>query len=108
MTAVPKNAKKPTDRKPKAEDGPEVVTATVRGVELKIDADVMDDFELLDDLARLDDQDPSRMPALLRKLTGDHYRELLETARDEDTGKVTIEAGGALINEIFEAIDPNS
>ena len=107
MATVPKNAKQPTDRKPKAEDGPEVVTATVRGVTIEISADVMDDFELLDDLARLDDQDPSRMPALLRKLAGDKYRELLETARDKDTGKVTIEAGGALIGEIFEAIDPN-
>ena len=106
--SAPKNVKQPTDRKPKAtEAGPEVVTARVRGIGIEISADIMDDFELLDDLARLDDQDPSRMPALLRKLAGDKYRELLETARDKETGKVTIEAGGALIGEIFEAIDPN-
>lgn len=107
--SAPKNVKQPTDHKPKAtEAGPEVVSASVRGVEIEISADVMDDFELLDDLARLDDQDPSRLPSLLRKLAGDKYRALLETARDESTGKVTIEAGGSLINEIFEALDPNS
>ena len=108
MPDVPKNAKKPTDHKPKVEDGPQVITATVRGIEVEVSADVLDDFELLDDLSRIDDQDPSRMPSLLRRLAGDSYREVLDAARDEDTGKVTIEAGAALVGELFEAINPNS
>lgn len=107
MATVPATAKKPTDRKPKAETDAER-TVTVRGVEVTLSSSALDDFELLDDLGELENGNGGRLPRILRRLAGDSYRDLLDAARDEDTGKVTVEAGGELVQELLEALAPNS
>ena len=104
--SAPKNAKKPTDHKPKAEtDGRR--TIAVRGVEVNLPADALDDFELLDDLGALEDGNGGRLPRVLRRLAGDSYGALLDTVRDDD-GRVSVESGGVLVQELLEALDPNS
>lgn len=112
---IPAGAKKPADRK-KADDDetPEPIKVTVRGVEVTVDRDVLDDWLFIEDLAVADTGEYDSLLAgvrILRKLTGDKYRELRATVADEN-GKVTIEAGSEgllpLIQEILEAANPNS
>ena len=107
MPDVPKNAKKPEDHKPKA-DKPKMIEVTVNGLDLTIDPDALDDFELLDDLNALDqDEDATRLPSLLRRLLGDQYRPAIDSLRGEN-GRVSVEAGMNFLQEVMEAINPNS
>lgn len=96
--------KKPQDRKPAA-DAP--IKVEVRGTTFTIDRAALDDFELLDDLARVEDGAGQRLPSLLRRLLGGDYGRALDLIRDEDTGRVSLETGAELVQEIFEAVDPS-
>lgn len=96
--------KKPADRKPPA-DAP--IEVEVRGKKFTIDRDALDDFELLDDLARVEDGQGQRLPSLLRRLLGEDYKTALELIRDKETGRVSLETGAELVNEIFAAVDPS-
>lgn len=107
-TEIPKGAKKPADRKPKAEDGPESLTATVAGQEYEVSAEALDDFELLDDLARLDDGDVSRAASVLRRLLGDDMKRAMDSIRDKKTGRVTIAAATDFVMDLMKELDPNS
>ena len=108
MPDVPKNAKKPEDHKPKASEKPEWIEVTVRGVDLRIDPDALDDFELMDDLNELEqNENPTRLPSILRRLVGDQYREVMDALRGEN-GRVTVEAGSEFLGEVMEAVSPNS
>lgn len=108
MPDVPKNAKKPEDHKPKASEKPKWIEVTVRGVDLKIDPDALDDFELMDDLNELEqNENPARLPSILRRLVGDQYREVMDSLRGEN-GRVTVEAGAQFVGEVMEAVSPNS
>lgn len=109
MTDIPATAKKPTDRKAKAEDEPTTHTVTVRGIDITVSVDALNDFELLDDLNELEQrQNGARMPAILRRLVGEQWREVMDAARDPETGRVTIEAGAELVQEIMAGLSPNS
>ncbi len=109
--AIPDEAKKPEDHKPPASEAPEILEATVRGVRIVVPIEVLDDFELLDDLSELTRRRDARtLPPLLRRLVPDDTTrgQLLDLARDKETGRVTIEMGADLVGEIFEGINPNS
>ncbi len=109
MPEVPKNAKKPTDRQPKADEQVDLIEVDIRGVHLVIDANRLDDFELMDDIARAEDGDVSRAATILRKILDDEQRvKVLETARDKKTGRIGLEAGLEVVKELFEAANPNS
>lgn len=115
-TAVAKKGvKQPEDHQAKVEkakveevEGARIVT--LNGHEYRIENEVFDDFELLDDLRAVQDsEDASRMPALLRRMLGnDGYKEAMNALRDPDTGRVGIEAGSLLVWDLFKALDPNS
>lgn len=104
-------AKKPQDHKPPKPSAEKVdggQNVTVDGLTVFIAQEAMDDFELLDDLGRLDDGDGTRMPSVLRRLLTDEDREkVLEHLRGKN-GRVSIEAGGTFIQNIFEVVNPNS
>lgn len=105
---APAGAKKPQDhKKPEPKDGKIVVT--VSGHDYTIDADVIDDFELLDDLARLEDGAAQLLPSILRRLVGpEGFKAAMEALRDPDSGRVRIEAGAELVGKIIEAAsDPS-
>ena len=112
MPEIPANAKKPADKKPKAEkvEEPTSVTATVAGKDWVVPLSALDDFELLDDFNVLEsDGDPTRLPAILKRLLGDEqWRDALNAIRDKETGRVTIEAGGDFVTSLMGAINPNS
>lgn len=98
------DVKKPADRKPKAGAAK---TVTVSGVKVTVSADALDDFELLDDLASLQDGNGSRLPAILRRLVGDEYKRVLDDLRAEN-GRVTVVRASEFITELFKEIAPNS
>jgi len=107
-SVVPKDAKKPEDRKPKAETGGDK-KITVRGAEFTVPADALDDFELLDDLTMLqEEEDGTRLPFILRRLVGDQRKRALDLVRDPDTGRVTNQAAAEFIGEFIQELDPNS
>lgn len=109
MTETPKGAKKPQDRKPKAPAADALMTAEVAGMTLTVDPAAMDDFELLDELARLDDGEAVRMPRVLRKLLGDKQMVVaMECLRDDDTGRVSLEVGAQFVRDLMAALRPNS
>ena len=108
MTDIPAGAKKPQDRKPKAEDAPTVTTVAVRGIDVTVPADALDDFELLDDLHELENGNATRLPAVLRRLVGDQWQAVMDVARDPETGRVSIESGAEVVREIMEGLAPNS
>ena len=99
--------KKPQDRKPKAAPTPGSYTVEVRGKEFTVESAALDDFELLDDLAQVEEGKGQRFPSLLKRLLGDQYRDALNLLRDEETGRVPVEEGALLVKEILEAIDPS-
>lgn len=111
-TTPPKTAKKPADRKPKAEkaDGPQVLEVELRGKTWRIEPGSADDFELLEDLGEADrTRDPQRLPGILKRILGhEQYREALDTIRDSRTGRVSVQAGTDFVLELFEAMNPNS
>jgi len=118
-------AKKPQDHLPKVEkptvekvqitlgegDAAREVPAqrtVIRGITVTVADEALDDFELLDDLRAVDvDQNPAHFPALLRRLVGDDYRDVINGLRDKITGRVSIVTGAEFVKEIFEAINPN-
>lgn len=107
--ATAAGAKVPADHKAKAEPTPDFLEANVRGVAWKIPRDAVDDFELLDDINALEQRDDStRMPSVLRRLLGDQWGQAMDTIRDKESGRVTIEAGTKFVFEILEALNPNS
>lgn len=117
--------RQPEDHKPKAEK-PKVDTVeiaigdgaakrtvkarrvAIRGIVVTVPEENLDDFEVLDDMRALNDnQDPSRMPALLRRLVGDDFRRVLEALRGPN-GRVSVEDGSNYVLELIQALNPNS
>ncbi len=109
-TVVPNDVKKPTDRQTKATDKPDTFTVNVDGRDWIVTGEAVDDFELLDDLHAYEDKgDATRLPSILRRLLGDDgYREAMGVLRDEDSGRVSIEAGANFVGNLLGGIDPNS
>lgn len=106
---APKAAKQPQDHKPKAEPKPETLTAYVRGREWSVPSDALDDFELLDDLNALEQKgDATRLPAVLRRLLGEQWRDAMDVMRNTETGRVSIEAGSEFVMDLMGALNPNS
>lgn len=117
--------KKPQDHLPKIEkpkvetvevtigEGEEQRTApaqrtTVQGITVTVLDESLDDFELLDDLRAVDvDRNASRLPALLRRLVGDDYRDIMDQLRDSQSGRVPIQKATEFIRGLMEALNPN-
>lgn len=103
-TRKPAAAKAPEDRKPK---GGGMASVVVRGVTVEVAAEAMDDFELMDDIARMEES-PVYLPRVLRRLVGEEgYRALLDVVRG-DSGRVSLEDGAEIVGELLEALNPSS
>lgn len=106
--------KKPADHKakvekPKVEKTDTGWKVTLRGITLDLAKEVFDDFELLDEIGAIEEGRGNRLPALLRRLVGeDRFRDVMEALRDKKTNRVSVEDGAKFVNEIIEAISPNS
>jgi hypothetical protein len=108
--------KKPEDHKAKSEK-PKVVETdsgwriTHRGITLNVEREVLDDFELLDDLAELQRSESKgavRVPSMLRRLAGpEGFRAVADGLRDPKTGRVAASEAVVYVFEVFQALNPN-
>jgi len=81
----------------------------IRGIVVTVPDDALDDFEVLDDVRAVQDQDDaSRLPSLLRRLVGDDDYRRVMTALRGDTGRVSVEAGSTFVLDLFGALNPSS
>lgn len=81
---------------------------TVRDIDLTIDLDVLDDFELLDMLASLEDGNALQAPRILRRVLGEEYADAKKALRDRETGRIKGDVAVEFIRDLFTALDPNS
>jgi hypothetical protein len=78
---------------------------TASGFECDIDNEVLDDMEVLDDLAEIESGKLLKYPALITKLMGESgKRALYDHVRTED-GRVPYTAFEQEITEIFNALN---
>jgi hypothetical protein len=108
--------KQPEDHKPKIVR-PKVVdtddgwVVTHHGITINVERNVLDDFELLDDVSELQ-LDPKRgavrVPSMLRRLAGtDGYQAVMDGLRDKKTGRVAASAAVQWVFEVIGALNPN-
>ena len=77
---------------------------TKSGFKCKIDDVVLDDMELVDAMAKAQDEDPLQITVVLNKLLGETTKKkLYDHVRGKD-GRVPVEATTNEIVEIFEAL----
>lgn len=108
--------KKPQDHqekivKPKVEAVEGGRKVTLKGVTVVVPDAALDDFELVEELGRVQfgkKEDSGRMPSILRRLVGDDgYSTVMDGLR-ADNGRVPVQAGFDFIKELFGALNPNS
>lgn len=99
--------KKPADRKPKVETVDGVSTVTIKGITVRVEKDALDDFELLDDLAKMQDGDGARIASVAHRLFGDEFKKVMDGLRGEN-GRVSVESASEFISELLAAIAPSS
>ena len=100
--------KKPQDRKP-AKAAPDLREFEVGALRLIVDAATLDDFELVDDLARIEDGEYLRAPSVLRRVLGtDQYKQAMDHLRDPETRRVSNQSAADFLGGVFKALSPNS
>lgn len=75
---------------------------TRSGFAFKIDNDVLNDMELLEELRELDKGDVIVIPSVLERVLGSKKKDLYEHVRTE-AGRVPIDALAEELKDIFEA-----
>ena len=87
-------------------------TVTIDGIDITIDPNRMDDWDLLETLYLLQDDPQANVlqvvPFLKRFLGDDTYKKVKDTLRDTETGRLTTTRVSEFLTELFKAIDPNS
>lgn len=97
-----KQVKAPQDRKPKQTKQDDTKRAiTVRDLELTVDLSALDDFEVIEAL-----QDDNFIPALRALLDAEQISKVKEALRKD--GRVSMTAMTEFVQELFEALNPNS
>ena len=105
--------KQPEDRKPKKPSIEQIDGArkvTVRGVTVTVLDEALDDFELVEDLAKIqfDEKQRGLLPGVLRRLVGDdEFKTVMDSLRGPN-GRVRVQAGVDFIQDLFQALNPNS
>jgi len=102
--------KKPQDHQPpalKAKDLGDSFELTHNGVTMVIEKAAFDDFEVLDDIAQIEEGNAARLPSLMRRLFGDtQYRTMLDGLRDPQTGRVPLAKASEHLRDVFNAVNP--
>ena len=77
---------------------------TKSGFKCKIDDVVLDDMELVDAMAKAQDEDPLQITVVVKKLLGEETKQKLYNHVRGKDGRVPVEATTNEIVEIFEAL----
>ena len=80
---------------------------TAAGIQVTIDTDVFDDYELLADMADVQDGNPLKAVSLIRRVLGDKHDEVIAKLRD-DNGRVPIDAVVNMLTDVMTKSAPNS
>lgn len=96
----------PEDHKPKVIRKDGVATMTIRGITVSVADSALDDFELMEELSRIDDGQGHRFGAVARRLFGDGYKQVMDGLRDE-SGRVPVEPAIVFIRDVMSALNPN-
>lgn len=89
--------------------GAREVEVLVGGKKWKIELARLDDFELIEDLGRVDAGDMGRLPSALQRVLGPtQYVAAKKALRDPETGRVSLEAGSKFFEDLWAALNPNS
>lgn len=103
--------KKPQDRKPKTQDTPAAWVVEVLGEEFTVEHSIANDIELLDWLDQINEGQPQKIPATLRRVLGsDAYGRALDLIRDPETGIASVTKATEFFVDLFkqiEALNPN-
>ena len=79
----------------------------IEGMRLTVLNEALDDFELLDDLAKMQDGESARLASVAHRLFGDDFKKVMDGLRGEN-GRVSLEAASGFISELLAALAPNS
>lgn len=102
-----KAVKQPQDHKPK-KDGAEEHEVTVRGVKLVVRQRDLDDYRVVRSMARARRGDGFSSIDVLDIILGDEQHDRIVAAIAAEDGHVDQETMGSVVQEIFEALSPNS
>lgn len=103
MTTKPQDHKQPKDKPRRIE---------VMGATLTIDPSILDDLDMVEylyDLQHAADSDDGGFTIVpfLRKLCGDDYMNVKKALRDGN-GRIPFEKVGEFVQQLIEALNPNS
>ncbi len=100
----PAAAKQPADRKPskprKGEDGRLLVT--VRGTEYAVNAEALDDYDVLENLS-----DGDFIPALRALLDPEQIQAVKAELRDPETGRLPASTMAEFFSDLMGALNPS-
>lgn len=75
------------------------------GFKFAVDTDVLDDMELVDDMAEAQGDNPLKIVSVLNKILGeDQKARLYDHVRDEKTGRVPSEAVSNALAELMDKL----
>lgn len=123
MSTSKKPGRQPQDRKPKQAEPKSVETkfmrdgreldgfaVTLHDITVHVPLEAINDFELMDDLNRLqsgDVRNVTSVASVLRGFIGEDFKPAMDAIRDPETGRVTIEAGTRFLFDVIRGINPN-
>ena len=82
---------------------------SVQGVDVTVDATLLDDWELMESLYALQDGDALQIVPVMRRLLGDAtYRQVKDRLRDPQSGRVNASRMSDWLTELFRQLSPNS
>ena len=91
----------------------EPIVVSVKGIELTVDPQVLDDLETLELLSQLnpaDDTEPNAFAVvpLLKRLFGEKYKQVKDALRNKETRRITMEEVYDFVSEYLNKASPNS
>lgn len=83
-------------------EGTDKITVTAMGISVEIDENALDDFDMVEDLGKLQDGDIFVMPRLVKNLFGDGFADIRAQLSDEN-GKLTATKAAEFFGAVLEA-----
>jgi hypothetical protein len=77
---------------------------TTHGVTLTVDPDILDDYEILVLIKRLDNKELQYVPDIIRKLLGEEQERKVIDAMVADQGKCRISDMNLIISDVIEQL----
>lgn len=83
-------------------EGAEVVSVIAMGIEVTVDANAFDDFDMIEDIGKLQGGDIFALPRIVKKLFADEWPRIREHLSDKN-GKLTATRATEFFGAVIEA-----